>query len=246
MASGEVVIPSCSAVAAVFPKVGIPGDDPVSMSLGFAMPMNLSDCLRLYLVTDQPALRGRSLTDVVRQAVQGGVTCVQLREKSANTRDFVALACALGALLKPRGVPLVINDRVDVALACGAQGVHLGQSDMPPALARQLLPPEVFIGLSVENLDDVQSAVHQPVDYLGVSPVYATSTKLDTAPPWGLDGLRQVRAMTALPLVAIGGIHLHNARAVIDAGADGLAVVSAICSADDPLNAARAFRRLIT
>ncbi len=202
----------------------------------------VADCLRLYLVTDQQALRGRSLTDVVKQAVQGGVTCVQLREKTATTRDFVTLACALNHLLTPLGVPLVINDRIDVALACGAQGVHLGQSDMSVELARQLLPPQVFIGLSVETPDDVRHAASLPVDYLGVSPIFPTPTKTDTAAPWGLAGLRQVRAMTHLPLVAIGGIQLTNAFEVLQAGADGLAVVSAICSADDPCGAARSFR----
>lgn len=204
----------------------------------------LAACLRLYLVTDQQALRGRSLTDVVKQAVQGGTTCVQLREKSATTRDFVALACALNKLLTPLGVPLVINDRIDVALACGARGVHLGQSDMPLELARQLLPPQVFIGLSVETPEDVRLAASLPVDYLGVSPIFPTPTKTDTAPPWGLEGLSAVRAMTDLPLVAIGGIHLSNATEVLAAGADGLAVVSALCSADDPAAAARAFRAL--
>ena len=204
----------------------------------------VADLVRLYLVTDQQALRGRSLTDVVMAAVQGGATCVQLREKTSNTRDFVALACALNNLLTPLGVPLVINDRIDVALACGAQGVHLGQSDMPVVLARQLLPAQVFIGLSVETLDDVHRAASLPVDYLGVSPVFPTPTKTDTAPPWGLDGLSAVRAVTDLPLVAIGGIHLSNAAEVLAAGADGLAVVSALCSADDPAAAARAFRAL--
>jgi thiamine-phosphate pyrophosphorylase len=205
----------------------------------------LPDALRLYLVTDQASLRGRSLLDVVRGAVQGGVSCVQLREKSLNTRDFVTQALAIKALLDPLGVPLVINDRIDVALACQAQGVHLGQSDMPVTMARQMLPPDVFIGLSVENLGDVARAAGQAVDYLGVSPVFATPTKTDTALPWGLAGLRQVRALTDLPLVAIGGIHLTNAADVLMAGADGLAVVSAICSADDPAVAARLFRQLM-
>lgn len=202
----------------------------------------LTEALRLYLVTDQASLCGRTLADVVLAAVQGGVSCVQLREKALPTRDFVALALALKDLLAPFDVPLVINDRLDVALACGAQGVHLGQSDMPVALARQLLPPDVFIGLSVENLDDVAGAAAQPADYLGISPVYATPTKTDTAAPWGLAGVRQVRAMTGLPLVAIGGIHHGNARAVLQAGADGLAVVSAICSAADPQAAAQSFQ----
>jgi thiamine-phosphate pyrophosphorylase len=205
------------------------------------MRARLLKALRLYLVTDGQALLGRSLLDVVQQALQGGVTCVQLREKSASTRDFVALACALQTLLQPLGVPLVINDRLDVTLACGAQGVHLGQSDMPVDLARRLLPPEVFIGWSVESLVDVERAASLPVDYLGVSPVFATPTKNDTAAPWGLAGLQQVRAMTELPLVAIGGIHLDNARAMLHAGADGLAVVSAICSAPNPRAAAQSF-----
>jgi len=206
------------------------------------MTVHLLDALRLYLVTDRACLRGRTLSDVVLAAVRGGVTCVQLREKSTDTRDFVALACAMKDLLTPFNVPLVINDRIDVALACGAQGVHLGQSDMPVHKARELLPPEVFIGLSVETALDVQRSAGQPADYLGVSPIYPTPTKTDTARPWGLAGLRQVRAMTALPLVAIGGIHLGNANEVLAAGAQGLAVVSALCAADDPCLAAQSFR----
>lgn len=201
-----------------------------------------AQALRLYLVTDSALSRGRSLDEVVGAAVQGGVSCVQLREKQLNTRDFVALAQSLKALLSARRIPLVINDRIDVALACGADGVHLGQSDMPVQEARRLLPPEVFIGWSVETPQDVQRASQLPVDYLGVSPVFATPTKTDTSTPWGLDGLRQVRAATALPLVAIGGIHHGNAVQVLQAGADGLAVVSAICSANDPRAAAAQLR----
>lgn len=201
--------------------------------------------LRLYLVTDQSSAGGRTLTDVVAAAVQGGVTCVQLREKLLNTRDFLAQALLLKELLAPHGIPLVINDRIDVALACGAQGVHLGQGDMPVAQARRLLPPDVFIGWSVETMDDVVRSALLSVDYLGVSPIHATPTKTDTQTPWGLDGLRKVRSATALPLVAIGGIHAGNARAVLAAGADGLAVVSALCSAPDPRAAALALRKLM-
>ncbi|MCM2342335.1 thiamine phosphate synthase [Rhodoferax sp.] len=208
------------------------------------MRQALSGALRLYLVTDQSSLRGRTLADVLLAALQGGVSCVQLREKALCTRDFVALALTVKDLLAPFDVPLVINDRMDVALACGAQGVHLGQSDMPVALARQLLPPEVFIGLSVENLGDVARAAGQAVDYLGISPVFATPTKTDTAAPWGLAGVSQVRALTGLPLVAIGGIHQGNAAQVLQAGADGLAVVSAICSAPDPGLAAQSFTEI--
>ena len=205
----------------------------------------LRAALRLYLVTDQPSLKGRTLIDVVQAAVQGGVTCVQLREKHANSRDFYAQAVALMDLLTPLSVPLIINDRLDIALACGAQGVHLGQSDLPVLAARRLLPPEVFIGWSVENLEDVAHSATLPLDYLGVSPVFATPTKTDTATPWGLEGLQRIRATTELPLVAIGGIHLGNATQLLQAGADSLAVVSAICSADDPRAASQQLRGLI-
>ncbi len=201
--------------------------------------------LRLYLVTDQPSLKGRSLVDVVQAAVRGGVTCVQLREKHASSRDFYAQAVALMNLLAPLNIPLIINDRLDIALACGAQGVHLGQSDLPVQAARKLLPPEVFIGWSVESMEDVELSATLPLDYLGVSPVFATPTKSDTATPWGLEGLQRIRALTPLPLVAIGGIHLGNSIQVLQAGADSLAVVSAICSADDPRAASQQLRKLI-
>ena len=194
--------------------------------------------LRLYLVTDQISAGHRTLIDVVASAVLGGVTCVQLREKQLNSRDFFAQAMALKKLLAPLNIPLVINDRIDIALACQAQGVHLGQSDMPVEQARRLLPPEVFIGWSVESMEDVARSATLPVDYLGVSPVFATPTKTDTQTPWGLSGLSRVRSLTDLPLVAIGGIHVGNARDILLAGADGLAVVSALCAAPDPCAAA--------
>lgn len=202
------------------------------------------DILRLYLVTDQTLIRGDSLIDVVGSAVQGGVTCVQLREKNLDTRSFLAKALALKALLMPHNVPLVINDRIDIALASGADGVHLGQSDMPPELARTLLPPHVFIGWSVETMEEVKKSAFLPVDYLGISPVFLTPTKADTGKAWGLQGLADARLATSLPLVAIGGIHSGNARQVFNAGADGLAVVSALCAADDPRAAASRLKSL--
>jgi thiamine-phosphate pyrophosphorylase len=217
-------------------------------SSGAATPWSrarLQDALRLYLVTDQASLRGRTLTDVVREAVAGGVSCVQLREKSLNSRDFLAQALALMDLLRPLDVPLIINDRIDIALACQAQGVHLGQSDMPVPAARALLPPEVFIGWSVETIAQVAQSATLPVDYLGVSPVFATPTKTDTATPWGLEGLQRIRAATQLPLVAIGGMHAGNVAEVLKAGADSLAVVSTICSADSPRAAAQELRNTI-
>jgi thiamine-phosphate pyrophosphorylase len=202
----------------------------------------LRKMLRLYLVTDSAACLGRALPDVVDAAMQGGVGCVQLREKQLDTRRFAEMAIALKAQLAPHGVALVINDRIDVALACQAEGVHLGQSDMPVAIARRLLPPHVFIGLSVETPQQARDAAVLDVDYLGVSPIFTTPTKTDTGTPWGLDGLRRLRTGTPLPLVAIGGIQLSNAQQVLDAGADGLAVVSAICSAPSPQEAAGQLR----
>jgi len=207
----------------------------------------MAQVLGIYLVTDEASCAGRSLADVVMAAVQGGATCVQLREKTLSTRDFCAKALVLQALLSPLGIPLVINDRVDIALACGVPGVHLGQSDLSVAQARRLLPPSVFLGWSVETLAHVVQASHPDfagVDYLGVSPVFATPTKTDTSLPWGLDGLRQARAATALTLVAIGGIHAGNAAEVLAAGAHGLAVVSAVCGAADPAAAARQLRTI--
>jgi len=194
----------------------------------------------LYLVTDRGLSRGRSTLEIVRAAVRGGVTCVQLREKTAATRAFIEEALGVRAYLNSCGVPLIINDRVDVALAVGADGVHLGQSDMPLAAARALVGAAMVIGISAESVRDAVEAAG--ADYLGVSPVFATPTKADTAAPLGLEGLRAIREAVKTPLVAIGGLNRGNAAAAIRSGADGVAVVSAIVAADDPEQAARAIR----
>ena len=199
----------------------------------------------LYLVTDRALARGRPLADVVRAAVAGGVTCVQLREKEASAREFAAAARELLALLRPLGVPLIVNDRIDVALAAGADGVHVGQQDLSVADARRLGPPGWIVGVSAESVADAARAERDGADYVGASPIFATPTKADHAPPLGLAGLRALRAATKLPLVAIGGLHVGNARETIRAGADGLAVVSAIVAADDPRAAAAELRREI-
>ena len=192
----------------------------------------------LYLVTDRALCGGRPLEEVVGAAVQGGVACVQLREKDLSTRAFVELALALKALLAPSGVPLIINDRVDVALAAGAEGVHVGQEDMPYAMVRRLMGPRAVIGLSVETWEDVERARDLDVDYLGVSPVFPTPTKTDTKAAWGLEGIERIRARVRQPLVAIGGLNADNAAAAVRAGADAIAVVSALCASADPRRAA--------
>lgn len=192
----------------------------------------------LYLVTDSDLIGDRRLDDVVLAAVAGGAACVQLREKQVTTRAFVDLARRLRPPLAARGVPLLINDRVDVALAVGADGVHLGQQDLDPATARRLLGGDAVIGLSVETDDDVAAAEDLDVDYLGVSPIFETPTKTDTIGAWGLDGLARVRDRSRHPLVAIGGLNATNAAAAAAAGADAVAVVSAVCGAADPRSAA--------
>ena len=163
---------------------------------------------------------------------------VQLREKDIDTRDFVALGRRLLEELRPLGVPLIINDRVDVALAVDSDGVHIGQSDMPYADARRILGPGKIIGLSVETMDEVWEANLLDVDYVAVSPVYATATKTDTSPPFGLEGLRAAAAAIRHPVVAIGGMNQRTVADAMASGIDGVAVVSAICSAPDPRAAA--------
>ena len=195
---------------------------------------------QLCLVTDSALANGRSLAGIVAAAVNGGVTLVQLREKTASTRAFIEQAKVLKRLLAPLRVPLLINDRIDVALAAGADGAHVGQQDMPVALARQLLGPAAIIGLSITELGQVRDRDVELADYLGVGPIFAQSTKLDATPPLGLDGLAEVRRASSKPIVAIGGVSAANADAVRSAGADGIAVVSAIMGADDPRAAAAA------
>ncbi|CAG5069684.1 Thiamine-phosphate synthase [Dyadobacter sp. CECT 9623] len=201
--------------------------------------MTTSDTnIQLYLVTDEAACLGRDLLWVVEEAVQGGVTMVQLREKTLGTRAFIERAKRLKDILLPYQVPLIINDRVDVALAADADGVHVGQSDMPFEILNKMLPPEKIIGISVENERDVLEAEQWDISYLGVSPLFETPTKTDTKVPWGLEGLRRISEQSKHQLIAIGGINLTNAGSVMQYGASGIAVVSAICSATSPYETA--------
>ena len=183
--------------------------------------------------------------DVVRQAIEGGVIYVQLREKKAYTRMFLEQARKIKRILEPSGVPLIINDRVDIALAVKAQGVHLGQNDMPVTIARKILGPEAIIGLSVETWEDVEAAQHLNVNYIGISPVFETPTKTDTKGSWGLEGVKKIKAFSRHPLVAIGGLNRTNIRDVVLAGADCVAVVSAICVAENPYEASKELNEII-
>jgi len=201
--------------------------------------------LSLYLVTDRSLSLGRPLETVVEEAVRGGVTMVQLREKDASTLDFYNLAMKLKSILKSYNVPLIINDRLDIALACDAGGLHIGQSDMPYSVARKLLGKDKIIGLSVESIQDTIDANNLDVDYIGISPVFGTQTKTDTAPALGLEGIGEITRISGHPSVGIGGINLTNAQDIIQAGADGISVVSAIMSAPDPQQSARQLKEII-
>lgn len=196
--------------------------------------------MQLYLVTDEGACLGRDLFWVVEEAVKGGVSIVQLREKTLDTPAFIDKAFRMKELLAPYGVPLIINDRVDVALACDAEGVHVGQSDMPYDEIRQVLPKGKIVGVSAEKKSDVLAAEDWDISYLAVSPLFATPTKTDTLIPWGMEGLRWVRANSHHPLVVIGGMNQANAAEAIANGADSIAVISALCGAPSPRQAARA------
>jgi thiamine-phosphate pyrophosphorylase len=195
--------------------------------------------LSVYLITDRALSGARSVYDTVRDAIAGGATLVQLRDPQAKTRALVEEARALVALLRPKRVPLIINDRVDVALAADADGVHVGQSDMLAADARALIGPARILGLSVTSEDDLVGSALVGVDYLGVGPIYPSPTKADAAPPMAIGGLKAIARRTRLPIVAIGGLHAGNAAEAIAAGAEGVAVVSAICAAPDAEVAAR-------
>ena len=201
--------------------------------------------LRLMLVTDAAMTARRGLMRTVLEAVTGGVTVVQLRDKDASDEDLVALARALRSELAPRGIPLIVNDRPDAARAGGADGAHIGQADGDPAGARRLLGPDALLGLSVTRAEEMETVDPTVVDYVGLGPVFATATKADAAAALGLDGFRAVGAMLPVPFVAIGGVDAANAGAIMAAGAAGVAVVSAICAAPDPEAAARALRSAV-
>ncbi|MGU3494510.1 thiamine phosphate synthase [Xanthobacteraceae bacterium A53D] len=198
--------------------------------------------LTLYLVTDPRQTAARGLIATVAEAVAGGATLVQLRDPEAKGRALAEQARALLDLLKPRNIPLIINDRIDVAAAVGAQGVHLGQDDLSPAIARAMLGREAIVGLSVGSAEELAASDLGPVDYVGCGPVNATGTKGDAGGAIGLKGFADMRARIHLPMVAIGGLKGEDVTGLMQAGADGIAVVSALCAAPDVAAAARTLK----
>jgi thiamine-phosphate pyrophosphorylase len=205
--------------------------------------------LRLYALVDPAVAGGRTLPDLAR-LIAPATTLVQLRDKHGSTRAMIEEARALEGVLAPKGIPLLINDRVDVALAAQADGVHVGQDDMPVADARLLLGRNAIIGLSVKTLAQAQAAPLELLDYVAIGGVYATTSKDNTAAPIGIDGLRTIAQAIrtrkpGFPICAIAGITDANAAEVIAAGADGVSVISALSLAPDPAAAARALRTVV-
>ncbi len=214
------------------------------------VPIDIRRALALYAVLDPARCRGRDPLELAGLAAKGGVGLVQLRDKTAGTRDLVAMARGLMAVLEPFQVPLVVNDRVDVALASGAAGVHLGLDDMDPVDARRLVGPDVVLGITVHREAEARAVPAGVADYAGLGPVFATSSKDPGDPPLGPEGLGrligEVRAHHArLPVCGIAGIDHTNAASVIASGADGVAVISDIFMADDVEAAAARLRRIV-
>ncbi len=186
----------------------------------------------IYLVTDDGCLQGRALIDCVREALEGGVTLVQYRAKTASSAEMYAEALQLKALCDSFNVPLIINDRLDIAMAVGAAGVHLGQDDLPCAAARKLLGEDYIIGVSAHNLAEAKAALQSGADYLGCGAVFGTATKADVQ-KLGTEGLAAICREKGLPVVGIGGVTADNYREVRAAGADGAAIVSGILAQPD-------------
>ena len=202
--------------------------------------------LSLYLVLDPDLCGGPAgMIETARLAAQNGATIVQLRAPDWKKSQWLATASELKRVLAPFGVPLIVNDQVDVALAVDADGVHVGQDDLPPAIVRRLIGPDKWLGLSISNSPELAAVPPGLVDYLGIGPLYPTATKSDAAPATGLPVFAELVAATDLPVVAIGGVQLANCRLPLQAGAQGVAVVSAICGQDDPARCTRALRDTI-
>lgn len=200
---------------------------------------------RLYLVASAEACLGRDLVDVTEQAVRGGVDLVQLREKQLDNDTFIDTAIRLRKMLDNYSVPLIINDNLEVAIESKAFGIHVGNSDTPPSQIKKQWPNCGLLGYSIEYIEQLTNSEISHADYLGVSPVFTTATKTDTVTQWGLDGIKSISMQTDKPLVAIGNMNINNVYDVIKAGASCIAVVSALCGAQNPAKAAWAIRNEI-
>ena len=201
--------------------------------------------LLLTLVTDPDLGGDRPLLQIVEAALSGGVTAVQLRDKRSPPADLFELGREMRRICSQHGAPLLVNDRADLALALSADGVHLGAEDLPPSEARRLLPPPRWIGVSAAGVEEARSAEDSGADYLGVGPIFPTSTKPDAGDPIGLERLSEIASAVRIPVIGIGGIGVANCGSVMEAGAAGVAVISAIITAEDPATEARRLRECV-
>jgi thiamine-phosphate pyrophosphorylase len=199
----------------------------------------------LYVITDEGIAGGRSHAAIARSAVLGGAGIIQLRDKSMSCTELAVVGREIARITRKAGAVFIVNDRLDVAIACGADGVHLGQDDMLISTARQLAPPGFILGVSVGTVEEAAAAERDGADYIALSPVFSTASKDDAGPGHGLDSLREIRRAVTLPIVAIGGISRQNVQDVIAAGADGIAVISAVVASHDITAAARELRGLV-
>ncbi len=202
--------------------------------------------LDLYVITDEAIASGRTHAEIARLACAGGADAIQLRDKCCGTRELCRTGREIRAITKETGALFILNDRLDVALACGADGVHLGQDDLRIDVARQLAPRPFVIGVSVRNVDEAVTAEEAGANYVAVSPVFSTASKENAGPGLGLAALRKIRAAVTIPVIAIGGISRENVSEVIRAGADGVAVISAVAGQPDIAAACRDLKDRIT
>jgi len=219
--------------------------DPLQRDSSELHPRELASHLALHVLTDREWSRGRDLLSVAAAALDGGATVIQLRDKSASTRLLIEEGLALRALTRERGALLIVNDRVDVALAVEADGAHVGQDDMPAGLARRLLGPKRILGVSVANIEEADEAVAGGADYLGVGPIFPSPGKADAGPATGVHLLTELAKRYTIPLIAIGGITAENAVEVMRAGAAGVAVITAVVYAEDITAASRLLRSAV-
>jgi len=200
----------------------------------------------LYVITDEAIAGGLSHAEIARRAIAGGADVIQLRDKTCGCRELCQVGRDICTMTKKTNTLFIVNDRLDVALACDADGVHLGQDDIRPGVARQIAPPGFIIGVSVGTVEQAVKAEHEGADYIAVSPVFSTASKYDAGPGRGLDRLKEIRRNVSVPVIAIGGINRDNVPDVIDAGADGVAVISAVVGSPDITKAARELKLLIS
>lgn len=199
----------------------------------------------LYVITDETIAKGRSHAEIAEQALRGGTDIIQLRDKGRSCAELAGIGREIAAITRKANAIFIINDRLDVAIACGADGVHLGQNDMRVSIARQLAPPGFIVGVSVSTVDEAVEAEREGADYLALSPTFSTASKYDAGPGYGLERLRQICNAVTIPVIAIGGINRGNVEDVIRAGADGIAVISAVVQSPDITAAARDLKDLV-